>query len=307
MRPSEVFTTRMIKRLTKRTWFPGLALSSFFLFILVVLGACRKPEQKPELVVARVGAEVLTVADVATDIPSSLRQHLGRTEVEDYVVRWIDSQILYQEARKRQLDQTAALKRELRRLERELAVNALLDQELNKTFAVSAQEIEKYYNDNQQTFARNLSEVHVQFIKVNAKKTADSLTAALRAGGDFLQAARLYARGDSSAPDLFLTEEETPPAVVSAVFTIMTGAVSRPVQLDNGFHVFKMLEKFEAGTIKPLARVRAEIVAKLQSDKRQERYKQLLAQLKSSTPVEKNFQLLENISGDSLNAGGGEE
>lgn len=306
MRPNEVFTIRMIKQLTERMRFCGLPLPSFLLVSVFAFIACQKSEPKTELVVARVGAEVLTVSDVATDIPNSLRERLGKNEVEDYVVRWIDSQILYQEARKRQLDQTAALKRELRRLERELAVNALLNQELNKTFAVSNQEIEKYYTDNQQTFARSLSEVHVQFIKINNKRTADSLTAALRAGGDFLQAVRLLG-GDSAATDLFLTEEEAPPAVASAVFTIMTGAVSRPVQLDNGFHVFKMLEKFEAGTIKPLARVREEIVAKLQSDKRQERYKQLLAELKNSTPVEKNFQLLENIPGDSLAAGTGQE
>ena len=276
----------------------------FPLFIVFLFTACGKPEQQTEPAVARVGAEVLTVADIVNDIGGPLRHRFAKNELEDYVVRWIDSQILYEEAKKRQLDQSEAVRRELRRLERELVVNALLDQELNKTFAVTEAEIEKYYNDKRPTFTRNADEVHVQHLKVGNKKTADSLTAALRLGGDFAKAARRFANSDSAEVDLYLTEEETPDAVVSSVFTIMTGAVSRPIQLDNGYHIFKMIEKFSAGSQKPLAHAREEITAKIQSEKRQERYRQLLAELKNTIVAEKNFQLLDTIPVDSLASGG---
>jgi parvulin-like peptidyl-prolyl isomerase len=262
--------------------------------------ACEKPQPQSEPAVARVGAEALTVSDILNDIPGEFRHRLNKNELQDYAVRWIDSQILYQEAQKRQLHQSNYVRREMRRLERELVVNALLDQELNKTFAAAEPEIEKYYNDNRQTFIRNVNEVHVQHLKVNNKKTADSLVAALRQGGDFLRAARQYAGKDSLEADLYLTEAETPPAVASAVFTIMTGAISRPIELDNGFHIFKMVEKFPAGSQRALALVRGEISAKIQSEKRQERYRQLLAQLKNSAAVEKNFSLLDHVTVDSF-------
>jgi len=277
----------------------------FSLFIL--FASCGKPEQQTEPAVARVGAEALTVTDIVNDVAGPSRHRFTRTELEDYVVRWIDSQILYQEAKKRQLDQSETVRRELRRLERELTVNALLDQELNKPFAVTEAEIERYYNENRPTFTRNADEVHVQHIKVGNKKTADSLTAALRLGGDFAKAARRFANSDSAEIDLYLTDEETPDAVVSSVFTIMTGAVSRPIQLDNGYHIFKMIEKFSAGSQKPPAHTREEIIAKLHSEKQQERYRQLLAELKNSIVAEKNFQLLDQISIDSLAAGGQQE
>jgi len=273
----------------------------FYLFIFFLIVACQKSEPKPEgEAVARVGLEVLTIADIAHDVPAELRHQIGKNELQDYVVRWIDSQILYQEAKKRRLDQNEEVRHELRRLERELTVNALLDQELKKSFAITEAEIERYYHDHRQAFTRDAAEVHLQFIKVGNKKPADSLTTALRQGGDFLQVARQFAGGDSAGVDLFLTEEETPPAVASAVFTMMIGAISRPLQLDNGFHVFKMIEKFEAGSQKPLAQMRDEIVAKIQSEKRQERYKQMLAELKNNTVVEKNFELLDQVPADSL-------
>jgi len=291
-----------LRNIKPRTEKPApVFLLSHWLIFFFILSACGKPEQqKTEEAVARVGAEILTASDIANDIPDQLRRRISKSELQDYVVRWIDSQILYQEAKKRQLDQSENVRRELRRLERELAVNALLEQELNRAFAVTEQEIEKYYHDNRQAFTRDIKEVHVRYIKVGNKKTADSLTAALRAGGDFMQAARYWGADDSTKIDLYLTEDETPPAVVSGVFTIMTGAVSRPVQLDDGFHVFKMIEKFEPGSQRQLARVRDEIASKIQSEKQQERYRQFLAELKNNATIERDFNLLEKVPFDSL-------
>ena len=281
--------------------FSSFLLFSLFIFFLHV--SCGSQKQQTEPAVARVGTEALTVSDIVNDVAGTARHRFTRNELEDYVVRWIDSQILYQEAKKRQLDQSEMVRRELRRLERELTVNALLEQELNKTFAVTEAEIEKYYNENRPTFTRHADEVHVQHISVGNKKTADSLTAALRLGGDFLQVARQLAGSDTTEIDLFLTEEETPDVVVSSVFTIMTGAVSRPIQLESGYHIFKMVEKFSAGSQKLLAQAREEITVKIQSEKRQERYRQLLAELKNSIVAEKNFQLLDQVPVDSLVAG----
>lgn len=289
-------TTRQ-KRMGEKLAAPFL---HFFFFIVFLSLACRQPEEKPEEVVARVGTEALTVTDIAKDIPSQFHQNISKSDLEDYIVRWIDSQVLYQEAKKRRLDQGEGVQRELRRLERELVVNALLEQELNKAFTVADQEIEKYYDDNPQAFARDIAEVHVQFINAgDNKRMADSLTAVLRQGGDFLQAARQFAASDSGGADLYLTEEETPPAVANAVFTMMTGSVSRPIQLDNGFHIFKMIEKFEAGSQRPLSQVRDEIAGKIQAEKRQERYKQLLAELKHNVTIERNLAVLESSVSDS--------
>jgi len=295
-------TTRKINLIKSQVVEIGVKSFSrwhFFFFIIFLGLACQKSEPKTEEAVARVGAEALTLSDIRSELPSQFRHRLSKNDLQDYIVRWIDSQILYQEAKKRQLDQSDEVRRELRRLERELVVNALLDRELNKTFTVSDQEIEKYYADNHQAFTRAMDEVHVQYMRVRDKSLADSLVAALRQGGDFLQIARRHAGDDSLGIDLYLTEEETPPVIVSSVFTIYPGAVSRPIQIDQDFHIFKMIKKLEAGSQRSLSRARDEIVAKIQNEKRQERYKQLLAELKNNTAVEKNLLLLENISIDS--------
>lgn len=292
--------TKNIKR--KKSQVPGpKSFYLFFLFIFFVSGfSCRRQETVPQEVLVRVGAETLTVADLAHEIPNQVRHRLSKNELQDYVVRWIDAQVLFQEAKRRQLDQNDDIRRELRRLERELVVNSLLDQELDKTFPIGDPEIEKYYNDNRQHFVREAKEIHVWYAKVMKKETADSLVRALRQGNEFLEAARPYAGSDSAALDFYLTEAEAPPVIANQIFTMMPGAVSRPIQLDDGFHIFKMIEKFEAGSLRPLSLVRDEIEAKLQAEKRQDRYKQFLAELKTNLPVEKNFHLLERLPMDSI-------
>jgi parvulin-like peptidyl-prolyl isomerase len=281
------------KRQTRRTFLLSFHLFVFFFF------ACQR-QQSPQEVVVRVDSEALTVMDIANEIPLQFRGRITKRELQDYVTRWTDSQILFQEAKRRRLDQSESVRRELRRLERELVVNMLLEQELNKPFPLSEDEIEKYYDDNRPNFVRSTKEVRVWYLKVGKKERADSLVAALREGVDFLQMARRYAAGDSADWDLYLTEEETAPAIASAVFTMTPGAVSRPIQLEDGFHIFKMIEKYEIGSLRPLASVRDQIVARIQSEKRQERYKQLLAEFKNTAVIEKNLFVLDSLSMEAI-------
>ena len=268
--------------------------------ILIFLFVACKQQESPQEVVVRVGPEALTLADIANEIPLQLRGRITKSELQEYVMRWTDSQILFQEAQRRKLDQNESVRRELRRLERELVVNVFLEQELNKPFPLSEDEIEKYYNDNRQSFVRGTKEVRVWYLKTGIKERADSLVAVLREGADFAQVARQYAAGDSAKWDLSLTEEETAPAIASAIFTMTPGAVSRPIQLEDGFHIFKMIEKYEIGSLRPLASVRDRIVARIQSEKRQERYKQLLAEFKNTAVVEKNLFVLDSLSMDAI-------
>ncbi len=280
----------------RRTW--RTIFLSFHLFIFFFC-ACQR-QQNPQDIVVRVDSETLTVLDIANEIPLQFRGRITKSELQDYVTRWTDSQILFQEAKRRRLDQSESVRRELRRLERELVVNMLLELELNKPFPLSEDEIEKYYNDNRQNFVRSTKEVRVWYLKVEKKERADSLVAALREGVDFSQMARHYTTSDSAEWDLYLTEEETAPTIASAVFTMMPGAVSRPIQLEDGFHIFKMIEKHDVGSLQPLASVRDKIEARIQSEKRQERYKQLLAEFKNTTVIEKNLFVLDSLSMDAI-------
>lgn len=271
---------------------------------MLALYACGNdaPQVQEEDVVARVGEAVLTLDDLAAEIPEGLRERITKEDLQSYISRWINSQILFQEAKRRGLDREINVARELERVERELVVNALLEQEIyaNKGRAPEG-ELQKYYDDNRESFRRNEIEARVYHINMNSKSAADSLYRILRSGENFAKVAQELAAQseDADSWDLTLTTSEVPEAMHS-VFRLRAGAVSQPIELDDGFHIFQVVETYPSGTLRALETVREEISNRLELLGRDERYRSLLANLRSAAKVETKLEKLEAMPMDSL-------
>lgn len=272
--------------------------------LLLVLFACSNdaPQVNEDDVVARVGEAVLTLDDLAAEIPAGIRGKITKQDLQDYISRWINSQILYQEAKRRGVDREIDLARELERVERELVVNALLEKEIYADKSqVPESELQKYYDDNRESFRRNENEARVYHINMSSKAAADSLYRILRNGENFAKVAQEIAAKseDANSWDLTLTTAEVPEAMHS-VFRLRAGAVSQPIELDDGFHIFQVVEAYSSGTLRELNAVRTEISNRLQVNNRDERYRNLLAELRGATKVETKLEKLESMPMDSL-------
>lgn len=272
--------------------------------LLLVLSACgnNAPQIKEEDVVARVGEAALTLDDLAAEIPEGIRGKITKEDLQDYISRWINSQILYQEAKKRGLDRELDIARELERVERELVVNALLEKEIYADNSQAPEsDLQKYYDDNRESFRRNENEARVYHINMSTKAAADSLYRLLRTGQDFAKVAQTLAAQteDANSWDLTLSTSEVPEAMHS-VFRLRAGTVSNPIELDDGFHLFQVVETYSSGTLRELNAVRGEISNRLQVSNRDERYRNLLAELRGATKVDTKLDKLESMPMDSL-------
>jgi parvulin-like peptidyl-prolyl isomerase len=270
----------------------------------VVFGGCKPAEEEApsENVVVRVGEAVLTLEELAAEMPANTHERVSKEALQDYAVRWINSQVLYQEAKRRGLDQSKDIARELQRVERELAVNALLQNEIySDTARVSEARIQEFYTSNLESYRRAEPEARVYHISAATKAGADSLYRMLRFSGDFPRVARGRAlvSGDTSAWHLDISFSEAPEAMHS-VFRLSPGAVSAPIELDDGFHLFSIVQNFPSGSIRELHLVRDEVARKVSARARDDRYRTLLAELRAGARIETAFQLIENISLDSL-------
>jgi peptidyl-prolyl cis-trans isomerase C len=276
----------------------GVFLFAGWMFFVV---ACQQSTVEQQVIV-RVGDERLTLNELLDEIPPAMRSQISREDLQDYLARWINSQILYQEAKRRQLDTQIDIQRELRKLEIDLVANALLDQELDKPLAISDEEIRRYYETNRNSFVRTAPEIMAQHVQCADAATADSLYRLLLGGADFVQtASRLAAKGsDTTSWQSYFSEDETTPEIADQIFRLPVGTISKPVQSDFGYHIFKILNRFPKDTIRELGQVRSQLIAKLEVEKRQARYRQLLTDLKSNTIVETNLAMLDNVKLDSL-------
>ena len=117
------------------------------------------PQRADDPVVARVGDEVLTIAQLLDQLPSGTSELEG-DERRQFVERWIQQELLYQEALDRDLDRNARVQNLIKQARRDLLVAALLDSEFeNRDVEITDDGISTYYYNNQEKFERAEDEV----------------------------------------------------------------------------------------------------------------------------------------------------
>jgi peptidyl-prolyl cis-trans isomerase C len=206
--------------------------------------------------------------------------------------RVVDSKLLAQEARRREMQpDDERVKAMMARIEQQAGGREKLDQTLSQfgmTYAmleqsiresdlvqvfiettiepeivVTADEVEKFYNQNQQMFQRP-EQVHARHILIksgadataDAKATARAKAVSARkraiAGEDFAGLAKELSEGPSAPQggDLgFFSREQMVAPFSEAAFALEVGQISEIVETQFGFHVIKVEEKRPASTM----------------------------------------------------------
>ena len=281
-------------------FFCGLALCFF-----ISLTGCKKSEEERD-VVASVGSRHLLLIEVIDGIPSQIRPRLTSSETREYVLRWIDDEVLYQEGLSQKLDQRPEVQRELEKLKREFIINKLTEMALDKQIQVSDEDIQAFYAANSEAFILLDDEVRAYHILCATKPEADSIRKRLVAGEDFEAIIHSLNR-DSVQVDWdlgYFTRDQIMPEISKVVFDLPPSAYSPPIKSEFGYHILKVVDKKKKGEKKEVEAVKEEIRIKLEEQKRQENYQRFLSQTKSKYKIQSFFQLLESVALDSLKSRG---
>ena len=106
------------------------------------------------------------------------------------VLIWINEQVLYQEALGREIDKQSDLEKEYMKLKRDLVINKLLETTLDSDIPISEEEIQAYYEANQDGLVLTEDVVHAYHLLLNTLQEATETRARLRAGETFEQLAK---------------------------------------------------------------------------------------------------------------------
>jgi peptidyl-prolyl cis-trans isomerase D len=158
---------------------------------------------------------------------------------------------------------------------------ALLDvQAIRNRTQVSPQDVQRYYEDNEQQYATP-EQVRASHILLKTegkddaavKKQAEELLAKAKAGADFAELATKYSEDDSSkvkGGDLGLFPKgQMVPEFDAVAFVLQPGQISDLVKTQFGYHIIKVIEKKPA-TKRTLDEVRPQIEDQLKSQRAQE-------------------------------------
>lgn len=158
-------------------------------------------------------------------------------------------------------------------IRRQLSIQKLLNKEVAAKISITDQDINDYYNQNRSQFDVPETRFHVAQIVITshpdptvhnrkndkAKNEAEAgrkaamLDQKLQAGGDFGQLAMDYSEDStaSSGGDLgFIPEsglDKSNPALKKAVLSMKPGQVSRPIAVNGGYTILRLIAKEAAG------------------------------------------------------------
>ena len=218
----------------------------FWGIALVVLGGCGGNGEDP--VLARVGDTEITAVQLRhfeERLPKKLKsKKTGVEKYQGYLQDIIDKELLIREARQRRLHEDKALRQKLAREQREHMLNIYLKREVYDKVTITDEELK----DHQLATERDRA-VKVRRVVVASQSEAEEIIQALRAGADFDDfAGRSLLESTLLEGGKYLIKDNMyPPILKDQVFPLAVGEVSEPVEFNEQYGVYQVIDASPVG------------------------------------------------------------
>ena len=275
---------------------------AFFFAVAIFLYGCHNDKKEQQDVVARVDECVMRTQDIFVRVPPEFLKNLDREQFFRIVEDWVDEKLLAEYAVDNGAENDEEIKRKLEEARNQIFVDYVRNKIISQRIKISERDVEKYYLSHQSDFIRDRAEIHALHIHTPSKVIADSIKKMLAADSSFCAVARKYSSEyyDRDSCDLgWFSKSDILPRLVRPVFSAKPGEVVGPVKIDEDYHFFKIIERGDEGTVRPLEQVKEEIYGRLFSA----RFNELLSNLLDSLRAAKTV-VIDTFMIDSLSQGG---
>lgn len=265
----------------------------FIVFTLIVLvaGCGQQPENKN--VLARVGDAELTEQEARSAIDTTSVSF--DAQVKNYVATWIRTEMLYQEAVRRGVENSGMFQKQLYDVRKQLAVQQLLEQLiLEDTTTISSQELEKYFTRHADEFIVREEVMKLNLIGFSSRERASSFAAQLARGSSWEKAIGKVMDDSVAVADVVIATSNEYYSQRSVLYpelwkvaqTLGVNDVSFPVRTQSGYVIVQMVSNIKKGSAPVYELVQDEVNARFMREKRQLQIDSLIGTLRSRTAVE---------------------
>lgn len=250
----------------------------------VLLLACRSGNKESD-VAARVGNAVLLRSTI--DRRMAIEGYKP-DQVSDYIERWVNRELLSQEARRLGFNRSEGLDLELEAVEKEFLIQKLLEAAFAERIQVSDDEITAVYEKDKDFFAALTDEVRLLHILTETRDEANLAYREIQTGKPFEDVARtrsidvFHEQGGDMG---FVRADQLSPEVAQVAFRLQKGGLSSVFSTSQGYHILKVSDKRSKGDIKPLSEVKDEVRDRVRIGKERNVYFDLLYQLQNRNKV----------------------
>jgi len=255
--------------------------------------------EKQETVIAEVNGAKITLEDLYAEIPEYYQDSVTFEQKSQFVERWINSEVLYQEALRRGLQRDAFLREKILAAEKNILIAELIQRELQDRVQVTDEEAHQYYQDHLDDFTRKADEVRASQILVPTLEEAQKIRREIEAGGSFAQFAREYSVDPSAEQDGdlgYIAQQDVLQEVAKMAFSLSPGALSQPVKTEFGYHLITVTDVKKKGTVRSFELVQDEINGQFYAQKELEQLELFLEELRDNSSISKNLEILRTTS-----------
>jgi peptidyl-prolyl cis-trans isomerase C len=268
----------------------------------ICLFSCSKKAKEESPLVAQVGNQELTLKELERYLPADSTLELSQVQIEQFVQRWIESELIYQEALSQDFDKKPEIQKELYRVQKDLIVSTFLEQLLKSQQTVSEQEIAEYYEQKSEDFIRTRDFYHLNLIVLESLREANRVRNEIDKGLEFERAAQQYSMDASKRKggDLgWITPKDLPESIAKALPSLKEGALSRPIKGEIGYSLVLLKGVRKKDEIQTVEEARPLIVWNLKQRKRENAYRKLIALVGEKVNMQTNWDAIQNLVVDS--------
>ncbi len=262
-------------------------------FVVVLLAGCGTKDSG-QRAVARIDDRTLTLEDVRARLDST--RGVTSAQVGEFARRWINDELLYREAVRRGLDNKEAVRAQVEEAKRQLAINALLQDEIYTQSSVEStpEEIGQYYSAHNKEFTLPTDVALVSYLLFTDRDAANAFRTVVLKGTPWAQAVR-QTMADPKLSSVILATMDSAYYTQSTLLPVELWRVasastkqepSFPVHTDEGSYILMVWKLSRQGRIADLAYVEREIRSRLAIDRRRRALEGLIERLRSKHAVE---------------------
>lgn len=257
---------------------------------LLLLSACRQKAKMPEDMVAQVNDKYLLNEELGFSIPGNLDANETLALKKDLIAKWVENEALYHAALNEGFQYTTKDKFFISEYSKALLVQHYLNSKLDRDYTVSRQDIEEYYNRNKKEFTRSEDEVHISHLFIEHRDNAifkeiantDDLNALIKKYFFDEKSTSEQPNGDLG----YVLLSQLPERYVKEIKRLNTGAVSKPIRTDNGYHFFQLHSYDKKGSIRDIEQVKNQIIFRLKRERRESEKERLLREAKTNVQIQ---------------------
>jgi peptidyl-prolyl cis-trans isomerase C len=277
----------LLPRNSRISWSIPLFLAGF----LVTAGCGDR--RGGEAYVARVDNAVLTQNDISASGDSLNAAALSR----EFIDEWVVNELLFQEADRRGLLDRDDVRRQVKSATRQLAVAALLREELFEkldTSSITDEAVARMLADHPADFLLREDVLQTSYVLFTTREAANLFRSSVLRGMTWDEAATKVRTDSTQAPFVIRTTDRQfftrgslyPDELWRLARSLSRGDVSFPLKTGDGYYILQVHSLLQQGETPPIEYARPYVRQRLLMDLRRARLDELVASLREQRRVD---------------------